>query len=301
MIILKKRSIFFYLFLFCGYFSFPQSGDNQKVDSLVIPAGELYQQTWGGVNTVVRSGMFHKNITLSLPLNLSEENTFVFPCVNKPKVCSPYGMRGNKMHSGTDIKQNQGDSILAAWDGMVRMANKSYYGYGGIIIIRHANGLETLYAHLSEIEVNENQAVRAGDFIGKAGRTGRATTEHLHFEVRFLYTHFNPKTIIDFDNHKLCADTLFVKNGKFYGKETDASKDTEDTDTENDEDSDLLSIVEDLKSASSPTLSHHIVVKGDTLYSISRKYNISVQEICKLNNINENNVLSIGQKLKIKK
>jgi len=312
MIILKKRGTIFYLFLFCVYFSFSQSGENQKVDDIVIPSDELYQQTWGGANTVVRSGMFQKNIALSLPLNLSKENTFVFPCVNRPKVCSPYGMRGNKMHSGTDIKQNMNDSILAVWDGVVRMTNKSYYGYGGIIVIRHANGLETLYAHLSEIEVNENQAVKAGDLIGKAGRTGRATTEHLHFEVRFLYTHFNPKTIIDFDNHKLCADTLFVKNGKFYGKEADASQDTEVTDIENNEenneDSDLLSIVEDLKQAnkgintnSATTIpSHHIVEKGDTLYSISRKYNISVQEICKLNNINENNVLSIGQKLKIK-
>ncbi|MCL2131549.1 MAG: peptidoglycan DD-metalloendopeptidase family protein [Lentimicrobiaceae bacterium] len=309
-----RKGLIFYFCIVCGYFSFSQSVENQQIDSLVIPAAELYQQTWSSANTVVRSGMFGKNITMSLPLNLSEENAFVFPCANKPKVCSPYGMRGNKMHTGTDIKQNLGDSILAAWDGVVRMANKNYYAYGGTVVIRHANGLETLYAHLSEIAVEPNQAVKAGDLIGKAGRTGRATTEHLHFEIRFLYAHFNPKTIIDFDNHKLCADTLFVKNGKFYGKETSIEQDnTEDADTEydkeNEADDDLTAIIEELKQAketvdkqeNKPESAYHTVKKGDTLYSISKRYNISIEEICKLNNIFENNVLNIGQKLKIKK
>lgn len=312
---MKKQGVIFYLFLFCAHFLFSQTGENQKNDSLVIPAAQLYQHTWSDANTVLRKGMLHANITHSLPLNREGENAFVFPCVNKPIVCSPYGMRGNKMHSGTDIKQNLGDSILAAWDGVVRMANKNYYDYGGTVVIRHANGLETLYAHLSEIEVEQNQVVKAGDFIGKAGRTGRATTEHLHFETRFLYVHFNPKTIIDFDNHKLCADTLFVKNGKIYSQATDAIEDLKDTNEENEyenNDDDLQAIVDELKqlkeeinntkeTIDSLDSSYHIVKKDDTLYSISRKYNISIQEICQLNNINENNVLDIGQKLKIKK
>jgi murein DD-endopeptidase MepM/ murein hydrolase activator NlpD len=296
---LKKQSAIFYLFLFCVSFSFSQSGENERVDGVHIPADTLYQHTWNGANTVVRSGMFEKKMTLSLPLNLQGETAFVFPCVNKPKVCSPYGMRGGKMHSGTDIKQNLGDSIVAVWDGVVRMASKNYYGYGGIIVIRHANGLESVYAHLSKLEVIENQTVKAGDLIGKAGRTGRATTEHLHFEIRYLYTHFNPKTIIDFEHHKLCADTLFVKNGKFYGKESDNLQEEEDADAEqdaeNNENSDLLAIVEELQP------SYHTVQKGDTLYSLSNRYKISIQEICRLNNIAETNTLSIGQKLKIKK
>jgi len=305
----KKQSLIFCLYLFCIPFSFSQSIENEKNDSLIIPADALYLHTWGGVNTVVRSGMFDKNMRLSLPLNLPLENAFVFPCVNKPKVCSPYGMRGNRMHSGTDIKQNLGDSIVSAWDGVVRMTNKNYYGYGGIVVIRHANGLETVYAHLSAIEVEQNQVVKAGDLIGKAGRTGRATTEHLHFEIRFLYVHFNPKTIIDFDNHKLCADTLFIKNGKFYGKEANALQDFEDTDNEhvaeNTADEDLQAIVSDLQQLKNAnpakTSSYHIVVKNDTLYSISKKYNISIEEICQLNNINVKNALQIGQKLKIKR
>ena len=305
-----RSLVLFYLHVICSFLSFSQSGENLKTDSIVIPAAELYQYTWDGANTVVRSGMFSKNTALSLPLCLDGESAFVFPCVNKAKVCSPYGMRSNRIHSGTDIKQNQGDSILAAWDGLVRMANKNYYGYGGIVVIRHANGLETLYAHLSKIEVEPNQAVKAGDLIGKAGRTGRATTEHLHFETRFLYVHFNPATIIDFENHKLRADTLFIKNGKFYGKETEDSQDSEDADTEyyDTEDIDLMEIVDELKQAKEnsdslanrPESSYHIVKKGDTLYSISREYKISIQEICRLNNINENNVLNIGQRLKIK-
>lgn len=314
-IILKKQNRFaFYLVVFCVYVSFSQSDVNQIADSVVIPANALYLNTWDKANTVVRTGMLDKNKYVVLPLNLLEENPFVFPCVNKPKVCSPYGMRGNRMHTGMDIKQNQGDSIVAAWDGVVRMASKSYYGYGGTVVIRHSNGLETLYAHLSQIEVEPNQAVKAGEMIGKAGRTGRATTEHLHFETRFLYNHFNPRIIIDFENHELCADTLFVKNGKFYGKEADDSDDLENEMESSLEDEDLFAIVDDIKQTKEQTVStttnnsnantsspYHIVKSKDTLYAISKKYNISIQEICKLNNIKEDDVLSIGQKIKIRK
>jgi murein DD-endopeptidase MepM/ murein hydrolase activator NlpD len=302
-IILRKQNVFtFYLLVCCACFAFSQSAENLNADSVVVPANELYLGTWDAANTVVRTGMLDKSKQAALPLNPQGENSFVFPCINKSHVISAYGLRSGRMHTGTDIKQNLGDSIVAAWDGVVRMANKSYYGYGGTVVIRHSNGLETLYAHLSQIEVAPNQIVKAGELIGKAGRTGRATTEHLHFETRFLYTHFNPKLIIDFENHRLCADTLFVKNGKFHGKDAEDSEDFDkDEVTEVMEDEDLLAIiVEDIKSASSITI-HHIVKKGDTLYSLSRKYNISIQEICALNNINENNVLSIGQKIKVRK
>jgi murein DD-endopeptidase MepM/ murein hydrolase activator NlpD len=275
----------------------------KATDSLAIPSAEMYRHTWGGENTRLRTNLLNMQTHYVLPLQTVGESEFVFPCVNKTFVCSPYGMRSGRMHTGMDIKQKFADSIVAAWDGVVRMAKDNYYAYGGTVIIRHANGLETLYAHLSSIEVQENQRVKAGELIGKAGRTGRATTEHLHFETRFLYEHFSPATIIDFRTFSLCADTLYVQKGKFKTNQSTvasetvlaADKDTADTlASEN-----ILSIEkETVQKAVNQTM--YTVRKGDTLYAISRKYNVSVQQLCTLNQLPDGAKLSIGQKLRIK-
>ncbi len=127
-------------------------------------------------------------------------------------VISKYGKRGKNMHTGIDLKQGQQDSIFAVFDGMIRMA-KNYSGYGNVIVIRHPNGLETVYAHLSNIVVKPFQMVKAGDWIGLSGRTGRATTEHLHFEIRFLYEPFDPNLLIDFENQCLRHDQIRFING----------------------------------------------------------------------------------------
>jgi murein DD-endopeptidase MepM/ murein hydrolase activator NlpD len=281
----------------------------QATDSVPIPSSEMYQHTWGGGNTRLRTNLLNTQAHYVLPLQCESE--FVFPCVNKTFVCSPYGMRSGRMHTGMDVKQKFADSIVAAWDGVVRMAKKNYYAYGGTVVIRHANGLETLYAHLSSIEVEENQQVKAGELIGKAGRTGRATTEHLHFETRFLYEHFSPATIIDFQTFSLCADTLYVEKGKFKtNKPIIASKTVL---PENETAIDTLTVIsladtlasENILSVEKETVQKnsnqtiYTVQKGDTLYAISKKYNVSVQELCKLNGLTDESTLSIGQKLKI--
>lgn len=295
-------------------FSSPVDSLHSTVDTILIPSADLYQHTWGGENTRLRTNLLDRQRNYCLPLQIETESSFVYPCVNNSFVCSPYGMRSGRMHTGMDIKQKLGDSIVAAWDGMVRMAKKNYYAYGGTVVIRHANGLETLYAHLSSVDVEENQEVKAGELIGKAGRTGRATTEHLHFETRFLYEHFDPRTIIDFATFSLCADTLFVQKGKFRTNDAilitngnlqldsniiamDSSQ--MDTSVEEEIATEIILKQKEITTTENNKDSFFIVKKGDTLYSISRKYNMSVQTLCRLNNLTENSILSIGQKLKL--
>ena len=116
---------------------------------------------------------------------------------------------GYPVHSGVDIKLESGDPVSVAFDGVVRMARK-YSGYGNCVVVRHFNGLETLYAHLSKIIVKVNEQVKAGDIIGLGGHTGHATCNHLHFETRFQGKAFNPKELINFDNYSLLSDTFTV-------------------------------------------------------------------------------------------
>ena len=124
---------------------------------------------------------------------------------------SPYG--GKRRHSGVDIKTVPNDKILAAFDGKVTMSGP-YYGYGNCIVIKHANGLETLYSHQSKNIVKVGDMVKAGQVIGLTGRTGRATTEHLHFEVKFMGKRFDPAVIFDHLNRSLKQDmVVFTKNG----------------------------------------------------------------------------------------
>lgn len=116
------------------------------------------------------------------------------------KVISPYGKRGKRRHSGVDIKTKDRDSIYAAFDGEV-VFSKPYYGYGNLIRIRHANGLETCYSHNSENLVKEGQHVKAGQVIALVGQTGRATTPHLHFEIRVNGKARNPANYFDFKKY----------------------------------------------------------------------------------------------------
>jgi murein DD-endopeptidase MepM/ murein hydrolase activator NlpD len=285
--------------------------NEKESDSISIPFSSLYGNTWGGSNTRLRTNLLDVRQKYILPLQTEEENVFVFPCVNKMYVCSSYGMRSGRMHTGMDIKQKLGDSIVAAWGGVVRMAQKNYYAYGNIVVIRHPNGLETLYAHLSDIHVKENQTVKAGELIGRAGRTGRATTEHLHFETRFLYEHFNPKTISDFNTFSLNSDTLFVSDGKFSNKPFSVQDviTTEDiipldtiaiADNSSEQENQPIKemVIEKPKQEIRQDL--YIIRKGDTLYSISKQYKVKVNDICQLNNISQDSILQIGQKLRLK-
>ena len=148
--------------------------------------------------------------TFLLDLEKIEEKAWAYPLPDA-RVISPYG--GARRHSGVDLKTKPNDEIYAAFDGVV-VASGPYYGYGNCIRIKHAYGLETLYSHHSKNMVKKGDKVKAGQVIGLTGRTGRATTEHLHFEVSFGGKRLDPAIIFDHSNHKLKAATLHLTKGK---------------------------------------------------------------------------------------
>ena len=159
---------------------------------------------------VATPGLFDKSNHIYLHLDSLKDHEYAFPLPGG-KVISAYGTRGG--HSGTDIKTCAKDTIRAAFDGVVRMS-KPYYAYGNIVVIRHANGLETLYSHNFKNLVKTGDVVKAGQRIGLTGRTGRATTEHLHFETRINGQHFNPNLIFDLKERTLRKECIkCTKNG----------------------------------------------------------------------------------------
>lgn len=144
-------------------------------------------------------GLFEERKSFSIHLDSLKENEYCFP-LSGGKVISPYGAR--RGHSGADIKTKANDTIRCAFDGVVRMA-KPYAAYGNVVVVRHASGLESIYSHNSRNLVKSGDEVKAGEAIALTGRTGRATTEHLHLEFRVNGQHFNPDLIFDMKDRTL--------------------------------------------------------------------------------------------------
>jgi len=192
------RIILIFISLFFLHGCNPSRGISLSAPSGDFPASEFYGNRWNNEHVRLNSDPGPVG-SISLNLSPAGSNGFVMPFCGT--VVSEFGIRNGRMHTGIDIKLAMNDPVYAAFDGMVRMA-KDYGTYGKVVVIRHDNGLETLYSHLNSIAVRLNQRVKAGDRIGGGGRTGNATTEHLHFETRFMGEPFNPRLIIDFD---VCA------------------------------------------------------------------------------------------------
>ena len=153
------------------------------------------------VVSIPTKGLFDGKGQVSIDLSKIHRGDWAYPMKNG-KVISQFGRRGRRSHSGADIKTHAGDTIYAAFDGVVRFA-KSYYGYGRVIVLRHSNGLETLYGHNSRNLVHIGDKVHAGRPIAIVGRTGRATTEHCHFEVRINGRAYNPMLFFDSETQQL--------------------------------------------------------------------------------------------------
>lgn len=237
------------------------------------PAPEYYGNSWNTEH--VRYSAAKPSGTAVLNMIPAGTNTFVMPvCGN---ILSEFGPRNDRMHTGIDIKLQMNDPVYCAFDGMVRMA-QTYGDYGKMVVVRHDNGLETLYSHLNSISVKENQRIKAGDRIGGGGRTGRATGVHLHFETRFQGEPFNPRLVVDFDKCQLISESLVLNDEsyKLYYKNRQAAAASADIASKQKE---------------------HIVEKGDTLYNISRRYGTTVDSLRRLNRLPESSILEIGQKL----
>ena len=191
------------------------------------------------------------------------------------KITSPFGPRWRRMHNGLDLKVNIGDTIVAAFDGKVRIVKYERRGYGKYVVIRHDNGLETVYGHLSKQLVEENQLVKAGEVIGLGGNTGRSTGSHLHFETRFLGIAINPIYMFDFPKQDIVADTYTFRKTKSVKRA--GSHDTQVADG---------------------AIRYHKVKSGDTLSRIAKLRGVSVSTLCKLNRIKPTTTLRIGQVLR---
>jgi murein DD-endopeptidase MepM/ murein hydrolase activator NlpD len=195
---------------------------------------------------------------------------------------SPFGWRKWQYHYGDDLSLKTGDTVRSAFDGVVRIA-KWGWGYGNCIIIRHLNGLETLYGHLSATKVVANQEVKAGDLIGLGGCTGRCYGAHLHFEIRYLGVPINPEYMVDIEGKKLKKDTIYLSKKSFqYITDTKKTATVATTTTY------------------TGTGAWYTIKSGDTLSKIARYYGTTVSTICTLNGISATSILRIGQTLKIK-
>jgi murein DD-endopeptidase MepM/ murein hydrolase activator NlpD len=148
-----------------------------------------------GILVLLMSGCAHAQYATAEAL--PEYQWWCYPLPGA-KVISPYGQRGGRQHTGADLKTKNKDKIYAAFAGEVVFADK-FSGYGNLIRIRHANGLETYYAHNSKNLVKKGQRVKAGQVIALVGQTGRATTPHLHFETRVDGKPRNPANYFDLD------------------------------------------------------------------------------------------------------
>ena len=213
---------------------------------------------------------------------------------------SNFGARWGRQHKGLDIKVYTGDTIRAAFSGKVRIVRYERRGYGKYVVIRHYNGLETIYGHLSEQLVEEDQEVRAGDVIGLGGNTGRSTGSHLHFETRLCGVALNPAIMFDFRNQDVVDDYYMFHKDTYQRESVVATRlrgvGGSSFNGEGDEEVELAS------AAPAARYQHesrfHKVRKGETLYSIARKRGTSVNAIMKLNHLKKTSKLKPGQILK---
>lgn len=237
-----------------------------NTDMLMLVAGEEEPISISELNKTVQIKSSKDNTLLS---------EFLLPG-NGGNIISRFGPRSGRMHYGTDLKMQKGDTVYAVSDGIVSRANYGY-GFGNIVIVSHKNNLETYYAHLSKFLVAKGNKISRGEPIGLAGSTGRARGPHLHFEMRENGKAFDPEMVFDFEKMTIREEAVEVESlaqlhrvlrPKGYGGK--------------------VAIPE-----------FYSVRPGDSLWRISRKYHITINEICRMNKIQENSVLQIGQALRL--
>lgn len=266
--------------------------------------------------------VIHYASTAELPsgvtIHLTEKEKgrkFCFPTPEHARLTSHFGGRRRRWHYGVDLAMPTGEPIYSAFDGIVRISkwNKSY---GNLVVIRHFNGLETYYAHLSQRDVEAGDTVRAGQVIALCGNTGRSYGSHLHFEMRFMGKALNPEYVIDCVNHELYCDELtltpayFQKRGSSHASPTpgDLQRINDRAGTAANDGSTIAESQQRDPSKPKPQASksknagskYYKVRSGDTLSKIAKRNGTTVRRLCQLNGIKENSVLQIGKRLRVR-
>lgn len=235
-------------------------------DSSIYPSGNMYK-TWDTYNLYPNAEFEERENEFELVLQ-DTLNFCNFYNPYKGLITSNFGWRKGRPHNGIDIDLEVNDPVVVAFDGMVRIA-RNHNGYGRVVIVRHYNGLETLYAHLHRIKVKAGQIVQAGEVIGLGGSSGRSTGSHLHFEVRYKGKALNPKSLIDFNNNSLRSDAIKLIKTKHS-----------------------FAVIPN-------GLEYHEVTKGESLYKIAERYGTTINRLCTINSISRNKPLRVGQKIMI--
>ena len=228
----------------------------------------------------------YSNLTEAIPIELvNEDAKQYFACPVEGKITSHFGPRRSRWHYGTDIGLRTGTPIKSMFDGKVRIAKRAG-AYGNLVVIRHDNGLETYYAHLSKINVKPNQDIKAGEILGLGGSTGRSTGPHLHLEIRYLGAAINPEKVINFADFSLKDETLMLTKDYFRKISSPSSS--------------RVNLAKNSTSAkASKGGTYYKVKRGDTLSTIARRNGTTVKKLAKLNNIKGTKIRA-GQRLRLR-
>jgi murein DD-endopeptidase MepM/ murein hydrolase activator NlpD len=225
------------------------------------PAYAIYGDSWSNVD------VNPYNASPASMSNVVSINLEGYTHPNRNVITSRFGFRRWKFHHGIDLRLAIGDSVRCAFDGRVRIARRGK-AYGNYVVVRHYNGLETTYAHLSKILVKVNDNIKSGDLLGWGGNTGRSTGPHLHYEIRYLGQAIDPMTIVDFETGEPYSSTFLLTASHFeYVKELEKTR-------------------------------YWVVRSGDSLWSISRKTGVSIARICEVNRFSRASTLHPGQRIR---
>lgn len=278
------------------------------LDSLI--AKNVYNSNWVTDQVFAYKGTSVNDLPASMELSLfSRVGDYKCPVVGR--VTSKYGIRRGRNHNGIDIPLKLREPIYAAFPGRVRYSRYNGGGYGNLVIVRHDNGLETWYGHLSKSNVEVGDYVVAGSVIGFAGSTGRSTGVHLHFEIRYQDLTFDPERIFDFETGDIRYQN-FVLDKSFFNIRSNASELLEDGEediallaTEDGEEitsEDILANIEKIQEAEAKKLEpvYYTIKSGDTLSRIASRNGTTVSELCRLNGISRNSIIRAGRQLRIK-
>jgi murein DD-endopeptidase MepM/ murein hydrolase activator NlpD len=236
--------------------------DNASADSNEFPAHAIYNQIWHNA----KINPYEIRLVDTPDSAIIDLSGYRHPIANR--ITSDFGFRRQfRHHYGIDIKLRVGDPVCCAFDGKVRIAQRSRT-YGYYVVVRHYNGLETVYAHLNKLLVTPNQTIKAGEAVGWGGNTGRSTGPHLHYEFRYLGVPINPNDIINFTTGAPHCDTLYVCAAHFeYIKEIEKIR-------------------------------FYVVKKGDTLGHIAMRMGVPVSKLCQLNRITRTSIIRPGQRIR---